>query len=419
MLPTPPQESTSDAATVVVKFGGAVLQSASGFRSMQRTIAGILDGTDVLLGHHAPAGLRLLVVVSAFASTTRDLEYAALLSQRGQREQAQLALNSLAEKHLAFVNELIDDEGEIQTLTLVIREAAQEIAGLLDSVDVTRQLTPRTLDRVLAYGELLALHIARHVLTQAGIRAAWTDARRILVTNNEHGHARPLAEKSAVLIRETLSPLLDNHECVVIQGFVGATQDGITTTMGKESSTLTATFLGALLHADEVRLYTDVAGVCSADPKVFPNAVTHSVLSFDQARIAAHQGLKLLYATAIEPAQQAAIPVRILDASKPDRATMIGGNGVPYAPIVILPDASGSNGTDSDTTQTVVCIVLANTAMVLQCLGRLSTMFSDSASWEIAILPDQQRVELRLPAESAHTIAQYIHNELVSHHSQQ
>jgi aspartokinase len=170
------------------------------------------------------------------------------------------------------------------------------------------------------------------------------------------------------------------------------------------------------LNAEEVQLYTDVPGVCSADPMLFPGTVTHTHLSFDQAARAAHHGLKLLYSTTIEPAQQAGIPVRILDAANPEASsTIIGVHGVEFAPIVIISERDDSADYVGSAPEGHVCIsvVLAQPSKVLSAVGDLAGRFKDGDSWHVMADPLEQVVELHVPAETARQLAQQLHSILI------
>lgn len=398
---------------MVVKFGGAVLRSPHDFTRLYEAVLDCLNTAQSTSQQQKRQ--RLLLVISAFGTTTRDLERAARSSADGSTADTNVIVDHLAQEHLEFVRVLLGNTEAGAALELLIAETTSELKTILDGIAVTKQLTKRTLDRVLAYGELLALHIARHLLSNNGVNADWADARTIMVTNDEFGTAKPIESQTQVNVANKLVAKLDSHDCVLMQGFVGATADGVVTTMGRESSTLTATFLAALLQATEVRIYTDVSGVCTADPKLFADTRIHPQLSFEQAAIAAHHGLKLLYSTTIEPAQKAGIPVRIINASARDRGTVIGRLGARYAPIVIVPEQPRNiDFPDNTPALESIVIVLANQAEVIRCLGALASEFSDSALWHVNVNPSEQAVTLRLPSNTAMAIAEKIHSYLTS-----
>lgn len=386
------------------------MRSPTGFRQMVDVVQSLRTAGEPTSGSLRPG---IVLVISAFGSTTRELERSARLAQEQRLDESARVLDSIAAEHLLFVHELFCNSSAKQALELLVQETVLEIRTVLSGVSVTKQLSLRSLDRILAYGELLALHIARHLLADNGIDTSWADARRVVVTDDEYGAANPDMQKTQIHVNNTLLPKIQDHDCVLIQGFVGTTIDGATTTMGRESSTLTATILAALVKAQQVRIYTDVSGVCSADPKTFPDAITHTHLSFEQAAIAAHHGLKLLYTTTIEPANNAGIPVHIINATQPERSTVIGMQASAYAPIIIVPQEAPSDGTDDNTERRTLHVVLANQSAMLTCLGALAAEHQNSNTWHVLADPDHQVVTLHLPATSFLTVAKQIHHFLI------
>ncbi|MBC8124148.1 MAG: hypothetical protein H7X70_00310 [Candidatus Kapabacteria bacterium] len=375
----------------VMKFGGAVLRDPEGFRRMVQIV------------REAPLG-ETLVVVSAFSSATRDLESAAILAQQGQLPDALARIDQVTSDHVALAKVLLPIGSSAQGVQTMLQGARQELATLLEGVATTRQLTAKTLDRILVFGEFLALHIARHVLQEAGLDVAGVDAQNLIVTNAEHGNASPLPEKTALRVEHELLPAFEKHKIVVVQGFVGRTEDGAATTMGKESSNLTATILGSLLHAKEVVIFTDVEGVRSSDPRVCADTVLRPHLSYDQARIAAHHGLKLLYPTMIEPAVLSGIPIRIASAEHPrGESTVIDVNDGHCDPILII------NSGETDTELTTVFIHCAQwlpaATIVVQSLHQES-------SCDVHTSHEDNTATLRVPIAIEIDVARRLHTEL-------
>lgn len=278
-----------------------------------------------------------VVVVSAMASTTRDLESMARLAQTGELAAARKAADAILDRHVAVVQEIALADAAAHGVRAALAEARAEVDGLLEGISITRQVTPRTLDTVLAIGESLALQLAAFVLATSGCSVALLDARRVIVTDDTFGSATPLLDQTSIRIEHDLRPLLAVNSVVVVQGFVGRTEQGVTTTMGKESSNLTAVLLAALLQAPMVRIYTNVAGVRSADPMVCSNTKPRISMSYAEARVAAIHGVKILYPTMIDPAERAGVAITITGMTASDEeATTIHANGGPCGPMVIL-----------------------------------------------------------------------------------
>ncbi|MBI2794570.1 MAG: hypothetical protein HYX66_07985 [Ignavibacteria bacterium] len=306
-----------------MKFGGAVLASAEGFRHM----------VEILKEEQTPS----LAVVSAFASATRDLEFAARLARKNLTTEAFEHLDHILENHQKLIRQVLPDPAARATLDALLAEVHGSLSNLLRGIAITQQLTKRTLDHVLSFGELLALHIARTVVDYNGIDVAAINARTVVVTSDEFGMATPLVEKTRIHVERNLRPLLESHHVVMIQGFIGATEDGTVTTMGKESSNLTATLLGSLLNVTEIIIWTDVEGVRSGDPDFCRNTRVRPLLSYTEAALAAQHGVKILYPTMIAPAQESRIAITIRSASKPSgESTLIGTETMNSKPIVAI-----------------------------------------------------------------------------------
>lgn len=161
------------------------------------------------------------------------------------------------------------------------------------------ELTPRTLDRIVSVGEKLALHLLHHALSQRGLSVATLPASELIVTDATFGNAAPLEDAIAERVRQRLLPTFDRADYILTEGFVGATLEGETTTMGKESSTLTAALLARQLNARELVLYTPVPGIFTADPMEVASARRIDHLHYDDAERLARAGLKLLFPTMI------------------------------------------------------------------------------------------------------------------------
>lgn len=380
----------------VMKFGGAVLRGPEGFRQM----------SDILQRH---TDERLLVVVSAFSTATRDLEYTARLAVKGQLDDARERLDHVVNDHRTLMKGLIPSPSVREALDLLLEGCRTELTNTLTGVSITRQLTPRTLDGILSYGEYMALHIARHVLGSRGIDVAGVDARDVIETDDRYGAARPLIDKTRVRVRQTLMPVLDAHHVVLIQGYVGRAEHGATTTMGKESSNLTASLLGSLLDAEEIVIWTDVAGIRSGDPQICEGTASRPRLSYVQARIAAEEGVKLLYPTMIDPAEQAGIPIRIAGAAEPDGdQTIIAAEASSCDPIVVLRDDM-----DSADNHVTVSVVFAPAAAWLDAAGTTIRELGVTDAFGLVLHPGDHTARLMLPRAHATKAAARLHARLV------
>jgi len=288
----------------VQKFGGAVLRTPEGFRSMISIIS--------QLGNQP-----CVVVVSAIGTTTRSLADAAQKAMKGADEHACSMVQKLLDEHLLLVDAVVGDEHNRRILRHIITEHCGRAAQLLRSIAMTRQCSARTLDRILATGEDLARSIAFAALNDTGENVSEVDARSLIITDGVFGQATPLPEATRHRVGHILGGTRQHSGVTVTQGFVASSENGETTTMGRESSNLTASLLASCLDATDVTIWTDVDGVRTADPSMVEETYPIRHLNYAQARIAAKYGLKLLYPTMIEPACAAGIALRVAHAANP------------------------------------------------------------------------------------------------------
>jgi len=370
---------------LIMKFGGSVLRDEQGFRRM----AGILGSL---------SGERVLVVVSAFSTVTRDLDAMSTLAATGELPEALAGLDRLTADLAALCPARASWPEDLED---TLAACFDEMRSLLHAMYITRQRTARIRDRFLAYGEFLSLHISHAHLQAAGIPSTRFDVRSVLITDDAFGAAIPNVEKTRVHVEHDLLPQFAQHSIVITQGFVGATEHGDTTTMGKESSNLTASFLGSLLHAREIVIWTDVEGVRSADPTVCANTVVRSHLTYAQARIAAHHGVKLLYPTMIEPAERENIPIRIAHAEHPQGGhTMIARAVGETGPLVTLDG------------ETITTLFADRAAWLLAATSIVDALHLRSA-FSVSVGQEEDVATMTVPTASAKAATQLFHDHLV------
>ncbi len=376
-----------------MKFGGAVLHNAGGFRQMSAILSSLA----------VPA----VVVVSAFADSTRLLEAAAIAARDGNQEQSIEIARSVIENNRRIAYSVLSEEIAADTLGKLIDDCARQLENVLRGVAITRQLTDRTLDLIRSFGEFLALHIVRHYLEKSGISTIAVDAADLIVTDNRHGAAEPLVAPTKRRLDRIFPEIIAKYRVVVIQGYVARGASGEITTMGKESSNLTATLLAEALCADESVIWTDVQGIFSADPHIVPEAVPIAVMSLRDAELAARNGAKPLYATMIEPAQRSGIPIVFRSALRPDGYfTVIGGDQDLRPKMITIascPDAEGMSA---------ITLLHITPIDALAALRNIPTeLLGDLFTLEIGVKPDIQRVIL--PAVRANDIVRFFHREII------
>lgn len=261
-------------------------------------------------------------------------------------------------------------------------------------------------------GEDLSREISARWLEARGLSARSIPSRTVIVTTDEFGCARPLTNETAGHAASVLVPLLEEGHVVVTEGFVGQSTSGDVTTMGRESSNLTATLLGAALGAEMVTIYTDVEGVRSADPHMVPHSDVRVHLSYNQARIAAEAGVKLLYPTMMQPAEHAHVPVRIASAYAPTGAsTVIDNQDIPTAPIAVSVDLG--NGMHRCT------VVYVDTMRFLTTVSQIIASIHDCSPFDVVTDAASQRADVIVPSKHAAAVLDRLHTLLCLEAKQQ
>ncbi len=296
---------------LVMKFGGTSVGSADAFAQVARIV-----GDKVAEQAKTPRP-GVAVVTSAMSGVTNLLIDAAQRAAKGDESFYKEAENILRVKHQSVAGQLIDDGNERAALGRIFDARLAEFERLCSSIAVLGELTQRGLDVVSGLGERLAAPLLAAVLRARGIPAEYVDATELIVTDNVFGSAAPLMELTIPRSRARLVPLVEQGIVPVITGFIGATVDGIPTTLGRGGSDYSGAIIGAVLQADEIQIWTDVNGVMTADPRVVPNARSLNQLSYEEVAELAYYGAKVLHPKTVTPAIENNIPLRVLNTFEP------------------------------------------------------------------------------------------------------
>lgn len=318
---------------IVMKFGGTSVADAECILRVAGIVRARLDRKPV-------------VVVSALGGVTDLLVRAVELSLNDDLETLDPILGDVERRHRWAVAGAVDSASERHELSLELDRRFEELRRRLRSIRILREGTPRAVDAVLATGEDLSSRIVAAAFVGAGLDARAVDAREAIATDATHGAARVDLAATERLAADALGPLLDAGRVPVLGGFVGATPGGETTTLGRGGSDTSAACLGMVLGAEEIQIWTDVDGMMTADPRLVPDAARLERISFSEAADLAFYGAKVLHPASIAPAVQRSIPVRVLNALRPEsRGTLVLGDrpdasGEPLASIATLRDVS-------------------------------------------------------------------------------
>jgi bifunctional aspartokinase / homoserine dehydrogenase 1 len=302
--------------TLVMKFGGTSVGDAVALR---RT-AGLVAHSHGELGATA-------VVVSAMSKVTDLLLQGAHGAANGRESDFRQAALALREKHGTAVAELLPPSAERDALAAELDQFIDHFEGLCQAVLVLGELTPRALDTISATGERMSARLLAAYLRHQGQQAQALDATELIVTDDNFQAAAPRLAETAAQCQRRLRPLLDKGVLPIITGFIGATPEGVTTTLGRGGSDYSAAIVGQALAADEVWIWTDVDGVMTADPRFVSNARTIPRLTYREVAELAYYGAKVLHPKTIRPVVENGIPLRIKNSFNPDHpGTLIVGD---------------------------------------------------------------------------------------------
>jgi aspartate kinase len=314
---------------IVMKFGGSSVNDAEAIGR----VGGIIRSRQ----ERQP-----VVVVSAMALTTRNLLEAAAAAAAGDADKVHSVFDQIELYHRREAYAVVPPGGRA-ALDAKLDPWFNELRTRLDEILAVRSLTPRAADTIAGYGELLASAILSFALSHAGIDSSWVDCRRVLVTDDDFTRARPIYGPTNARLRSGLLPLLRQGTVPVVGGYVGANLQGVTTTLGKEGSDFSAAIVGVALGAEEVQIWTDVDGMRTADPRLYPGARRVRTLSFAEALELSCSGSKKPHYGTLGPASRANVPVRIQDSRHPEAEGTIIGRRNPDAPPVVKSIACRSN----------------------------------------------------------------------------
>ncbi len=286
----------------VLKFGGTSVKDAAAMTRVAEII-----GSD-----SGP----LVVVLSATAQTTDALIEMLRLSVDGDSQAALELFEASRQRHLSILADL----GVAQTAPAYaqIHDLYTRLRILLQGVYYLRESTPRVYDAVVSTGELVSTQIFAAFLQSRKKKAVWFDVREVMRTDRQFGSAKPDIETLHELCAKKLAPLVRKSDVVVTQGFIGATDRGTTTTLGRGGSDYSAALLGDALNAATIEIWTDVSGIMTADPRMVPAARSQRELSFKEAAELAYFGAKVLHPSTILPAMHRRIPVIVKNTMQPD-----------------------------------------------------------------------------------------------------
>ena len=289
---------------IVMKFGGT---SVANFEAITRTIfiiAGKLDQKPV-------------VVVSALSKVTDMLYKISDAAASGDVEQTKDLLAQLRKRHVDLTEELLSQ-------SMLKDEAVARVNALCDDLDKIAmavcslgELSDKNKAIIISTGEYLSSTIIAFAMNAKGIRTRWVDSRTMMVTNKSYLKAEPVVEAISQRTPKLVAEAYEGMDAIIMQGFVGVTEEGKPTVLGRGGSDYSASLIGMAIDAERIEIWTDVDGVLTADPRKVKNTKYLEKISFEEAAEMAHFGAKVLHPLTIEPAVKKCIPIYVLNSMNP------------------------------------------------------------------------------------------------------
>ncbi len=367
---------------IVLKFGGTSVGSAE-------WIDKAIDITQEQLDR-AP-----VVVASAMAKVTDKLVKISEYAKKGDADGATGVLfNEIKELHYdtarAFLSGKFLDEA-MQKLDKHLKELSSLIKGLI----LLREVTPRSSDALLSFGELLSTILIASRAQERGINTILLDSRDLVKTTDDFMHAVPLFDLTNRLIRERIKP--EKGVLYVVQGFIGSTELGVTTTLGRGGSDYTATIYGAALDAEEVQIWTDVDGIMTTDPRTVNGTRTIPKITYEEAAELAYFGAKVVHPSTIQPAVEKAIPVLVKNTKNPK------------GPDTVITHKAEGRGLRAIAGKKGITVINVESSRMLNAYGFLSRIFVIFEKYRTAVdLIATSEVSVSMTIDNVHALHEIV-----------
>lgn len=285
---------------LVLKFGGTSISSVANIRHVAKLIYSLSK-------QH-----KIVSVFSAISGVTDDLIRVSTLIQKGNKDAAKNLTKKIVNNHMQMTNGCVKNPKIRRELIEKMKNVLSELEELSHGMLLLGEVTPRSSDYLISFGERLSINLVTFVLRDLGCKAQALTGKDIgIVTDSNFGEARPLMDTTRLRVSYTIESLLAKKTMPVIGGFAGADQHGNITTFGRGGSDYTATIVASSIKADEVWLMSDVDGLMTTDPKIVKNAKVLKEVSYSEAMEMALFGAKYIHPRALEPLVTKKIPLRI------------------------------------------------------------------------------------------------------------
>ncbi len=284
----------------ILKFGGTSIKNVENINKMLQIVADTKKKSK-----------NLIIIVSAFGGVTNTL--IDLAHKAARKEKFDTEFNKLKKRHVDIVRGTTTGKLRAKTLKYVGAEF-KELHQYLSGIALINDLSLRSTDGVMAFGERMSSFILSGALTEHGVTCKYVDSRTLVKTNSTFGEASVNKKKTYKLVSDYFKNQKGVH---IAAGFVGSTDEDITTTIGRSGSDYTAALFGAALRADSIEIWTDVDGIMSSDPRKVPDAFPLKYISYLEASEFAHFGAEVIHQKTMSPARKYAIPIHIKNTFQP------------------------------------------------------------------------------------------------------
>lgn len=289
---------------IVIKFGGTSVGDADR----------VANAIDIVAERRAQ---KPIVVVSALAGVTNDLVAAADAACAQKPDDVREIIRRVRARHEDVAMRLVQQKSDFfESFIKQVNKQIEEIDTILRGIALLGEITPRARDKVMSIGEQLSSVLFAYTMMMRALPSEHVHAEDVVVTDECFGGATPDMQTTRENAKRVLMPMLDRNRIPVMGGFIGRTESGAITTLGRNGSDYSAAIVAAAVGADEVQIWTDVDGLLTCDPRLVPDARVIDRLSFDEAAELAQFGAKL-HPRTLEPAVDANVPIRVLNTHNP------------------------------------------------------------------------------------------------------
>jgi aspartate kinase len=287
-------------ATITMKFGGT---SVGSVEAITNVVA--ITKREVAAGHH------VALVVSAMSRVTDGLLNVIKMAESGDKWGYQSEIQKMRERHEETLNALVAPGKTRDSVALALNKLLDEVVEICHAVNILSEASPRIRDAIVSYGERLSARLVAAALVENGIHSKALDATQYVITDDKFGSAAPMWAETERRIRDGLLPQMQAGLAPVLTGFIGATKDGATTTLGRGGSDFSGAIFAAYTRSDELVIWTDVDGVMTTDPRIDRRAKVLDHVSYTEVGELAYYGAKVLHPKTVQPVLDLEVPIRV------------------------------------------------------------------------------------------------------------